>query len=69
MAPGSGSPGVLVFGGQRDAGNWVSIVWVANSKANVFMSPTDIVTTTVNVVPEPTGAFVLLLGLALRRRR
>lgn len=68
-ASGSDAPGVLVFGGKRNAGDTVSIVWGERAKANVFNIDTDIKTTTVDVVPEPSTMALLLLGaFALRRR-
>ena len=70
-APGSASPGVLVFGGKRNVGTDVSIVWGERAQANVFTQVGSVTTLTVPVIPEPATIGLLVLGglAALRRRR
>ena len=73
-APGSTTPGVLVFSGKRVAGTVPSVVWSDRDQANVFNAGTGADSTTVPVVgavPEPATMALLVLGglAALRRRR
>jgi hypothetical protein len=72
-APGSASPGVLVFRGTRNSGQTVSIEYDFN--ATVFTGAMTGFNTpaveTVNLVPEPGALFLLTMGglSAFRRRR
>jgi hypothetical protein len=78
-APFSDTPGVLAFQGKRDAGQAVTIAWDQDNNANVFAGhvmdprysshPGVQEVTGVSVVPEPCTALLLLLGLAMSRRR
>ena len=68
-APGSASPGVLVYGGKRPSGDPVSIMW-DYAQATVFTSDSGVGTMTVDVVPEPaTLALLAVAALAAARRR